>query len=719
MFRDFYLSSLKYILSDRNFARFFLLICFSFAPQWQASGASPAGGNPVRSVTPLASGWKFLRAEETNAVRPDFVCAAWMDVSVPHTWNVADGAGGSTNYFRGGCWYARTLPELKLEGRRAFLVFEGASIVTDVYLNGQPLGQHRGAFGAFSFELTSALKSGGSNELRVRVDNSWLPDVPPLGGDFTMFGGLYRPVKLLVTSDVCITPLDHASPGIFLSQRDVSRERATVDVTAKLSRRDQKDAPVVRVTLLDAEGKKVLSAETNGVWSGNDGQAKLTLDMASPHLWNGRKDPYLYAVQTELVRGKQVVDVVTQPLGLRFYRVDPQLGFVLNGEPYPLHGVARHQDREGKGWALSEQDQRDDLAMIKDIGANAVRLAHYPHSRYFYELCDRAGLVVWAEIPLINVVRNTDAFHENTKQQLVEMIRQHGNHPSIVVWGLFNELYHQGPSDPCEDLVGKLQSLAKAEDPTRPTVAASNQRIRKNLNSIPDWLAINSYPGWYGNGKPSDMAGVVHSWQTNNARPVIAVSEYGAGGSLQQHEEWPPQKPSAEGGWHPEEYQAWCHEQQYQALASCPGVWATFVWNMFDFASAGRSEGDTLGRNDKGLVAYDHQSPKDAYYFYKANWNPEPMVHIVSSRFTSRDQTNTTVRVYSNCQQVELKVNGKSLGSLAPNQFKIAAWTSVVLAGGENRIEVVGRSPSGTVKDACVWQLLPAKDGKPRTASRH
>jgi beta-galactosidase len=668
----------------------------------------------ARTVTSLASGWKFLWVDETNAIRPDFDCSTWGGVSVPHTWNVADGAGGSTNYFRGACWYARPLPELKLEGRRAFLVFEGASIVTDVYLNGQPLGQHRGAFGAFSFELTSALKSGGSNELRVRVDNSWLPDVPPLGGDFTMFGGLYRPVKLLVASDVCISPLDHASPGVYLSQREVSRDQAAVDVTAKLSRRDQKDAPMVRVTLLDADGKNVLSADTNCIWSGNDGQAKLTLDISRPHLWNGRKDPYLYSVQTEVVCNGQVVDAVTQPLGLRFYHVDPKLGFVLNGEPYPLHGVARHQDREGKGWALSQADHRSDVEMIMDVGATAVRLAHYPQSSYFYDLCDRAGLMVWAEIPLVNVVRNTDAFHQNAQQQLVELIRQHGNHPSIVVWGLFNELYHQGPSDPCEELVGKLQKLAKAEDSTRPTVAASNQRTRKKLNSIPDWLAFNSYPGWYGNGNPSDMSGVVHSWQTNNARPTIGVSEYGAGGSLQQHEEWPPRKPSADNNWHPEEYQAWCHEQQYQALLSSPGVWGTFAWNMFDFASAGRSEGDTLGRNDKGLVAYDHKTPKDAFYFYKANWNPEPMVHIVSSRFTPREQTNTNVRVYSNCDRVELFVNGVSHGQKVPNAIRVVAWDPILLERGENRIRVVGQRQDTAVEATCTWsgQLPKTAVGK-------
>lgn len=662
-----------------------------------------------RSCVELDAGWKFLHADETNAARADFDYAAWKEISVPHTWNAEDAAAGVTNYFRGACWYARTLPEIKTDGRRAFLIFDGASIVTDVYLNDHYLGQHRGAFGAFCFEITQAVKPGGPNELRVRVDNSRVQDVPPLSGDFVMFGGLYRPVKLLMTSEVCISPLDYASPGVYLSQRKVSRDNASVDVTAKLSRLTEKSpAADVRVTLFDTVGNKVVALETNCVWNGHDGEVKLPLNLRQPHLWHGRKDPYLYSVRTEVLQSGEVVDAVTQPLGLRFYRVDPKLGFILNGEPYPLHGVARHQDRADKGWALSEADHRSDVEMICDIGATAVRLAHYPQSPYFYGLCDRVGLVVWAEIPLVNSVRNTGAFYANTKQQLTELIRQEQNHPSIVVWGLFNELYHD-KTDPCEELVGELNTLAKQEDPTRLTTAASNQRTRKSLNNITDLLAFNSYPGWYGKDKPSDMAALVKSWQTNTARPTIAVSEYGAGGSLRQHEEWPPKKPVTSGAWHPEEYQALCHEQQYQALASAPGVWATFAWNMFDFASAKRDEGDAHGRNDKGLVAYDHKTAKDVYYFYKANWNPEPIVHIVSRRFTPREQTNTAVRVYSNCDQVELFVNGLSAGSQKPDRARVAIWNTVALAPGENQIQAVAKKASGEIKDACIWELSPAK----------
>lgn len=640
----------------------------------------------------------------------------WQPVNVPHTWNAVDGADGGkpqqASYRRGPAWYALDFPSPKLStGQRAFLRFGAASMVADVYLNGAHLGQHRGAFTAFAFEITKHLGASGTNELCVRVDNSWVADIAPLAGDFTVFGGLYRPVELLVMPAVCINPLDYASPGVTLAQKSVNRERAEVEASVSVSRPSANDANVeISLQLLDAQGALVASNRCRVNWNGTSGLATAPLNVIQPRLWQGIKDPYLYQVNVELMVGGRAVDRVTQSLGLRSVRMDPKLGFFLNDEPYPLRGVCRHQDREGKGWAVSEADEREDMAIIREMGANALRLAHYPHSYTFLDLCDRYGLLVWAEIPLVNKVRNTPAFHANAEQQLVEMIRQQRNHPSIVMWGLFNELYHQGPTDPCEELVARLQTVAKREDPTRLTTAASNQPMKKELNAIPDLIACNIYPGWYGPGGPAQMGPELSRWLAATGNRGLGVSEYGAGGSVEHHEQWPPRQPDPGGRWHPEEYQSLCHEKHYEHIMRNPSVWGSFVWNAFDFGSDDRAEGDRPGINDKGLVTYDRQMRKDAFYFYKANWNPEPMIHLTARRHSVRKTARTSVRVYSNCDSVDLYVNGDLMGSSVPDQFKIACWPEVTLSDGDNLIQVLGLKSQCLVRDECRWRVvLPAE----------
>lgn len=683
--------------------------------------AGSSGPHPRQEIR-LDSNWSFsFDAEKPSGLATSGDISSEV-VAIPHTWNAADGADGGTTktnwgFRRGPGSYSRQVVVTPDTDRRSFLVFEGASLVTDVYFNQVHLGQHRGAFGAFSFEVTKLLNASGTNELLVRVDNSFVTDVPPLQGDFTMFGGLYRPVRLLQTAGTCITPLDHASPGVALVQREVTNERASVEAVIKLSRLPGETGNVtVRGTILDAAGQELNSQTAPVAWVENGAEVSLPFDLPKPRLWHGRRDPYLHAAKFEVLVNDVVTDVVNQPLGLRSVRIDPERGFILNGEPYRLHGVCRHQDRAGKGWAVSEADHREDLGLILEMGANAVRLAHYPQSSYFYELCDRAGLIVWAEIPLVNVVRNTEAFHANAKQQLVEMIRQHRNHPSIVMWGLFNELYHQGPSDPCEDLVTDLQQLAKREDPTRITVAASNQRTRKKLNAITDHIAFNGYPGWYGNGGPAGMKETIDAWLTATGNRGIGVSEYGAGGSVQHQEEWPPRKAVHDGPWHPETYQALCHEQQYQAIARHPEVWGSFVWNMFDFGSDDRAEGDQEGINDKGLVTYDRKTRKEAFYFYRANWNPEPMVHLVGKRFAIRQQKEILVRAYSNCDTVELFVNGQSQGMRQPDAVRTVQWTAVGLLPGENKIELRATRGGRTLTDEAIWALARSKSGSSAAA---
>jgi len=674
------------------------------------AGLSAVAADSLRESVKLTSGWRFIPNDWPDALRAD--SSTWEGVELPHTWNAVDGVNGGLDanhrgYRRAPAWYALQLPALDLaHGRRVYLKFNGASVVADVYLNGGHLGQHRGAFGAFAFEITNRLNRTGADELRVRVDNGWVADVAPLAGDFTLFGGIYRPVELIVTPPVCINPLDHASPGVALIQKSVTRDRAEIEVRVAVSRpASGAQYATLRASLLDAAGKLVLREDRAVTWAGEAGTAQIPLVVDVPHLWNGVKDPYLYSVASELMVNGRVVDRVIQPLGLRFCRVDPQLGFFLNGAPYLLRGVGCHQDRAGKGWAVSEADERDDLAIIREMGANAVRLAHYPHSATFLDGCDRAGLLVWAEIPLVNKVRNTPEFYANAEQQLVELIRQQRNHPAVVMWGLFNELYHQGPSDPCEDLVARLQAVAKREDPTRLTTAASNQRDRKQINGTPDLIACNTYPGWYDDGGPG-MSSSVTSWLDATDHRGLGVSEYGAGASIFQHEDWPPAKPNPTGAWHPEEYQALCHEQQYRQLLQYTAVWGAFVWNAFDFASADRTEGDRHGINDKGLVTYDRQTRKDAFYFYKANWNPDPMVHLTSRRFAQRKNgRNLAIHAYSNCDRVELWINGESKGQIPPDDLKVAVWTAVDLSPGPNRVELLGFCGDLAVTDGCVWTV--------------
>lgn len=661
----------------------------------------------TRTDTVIDSGWHFAKsaADDQSGI------SDWEQVSVPHTWNAIDGAdgnpdggGGGDSYYRAACWYKRDMGYDKAwEGKRVFIRFEGACLVSDVYLNGAHLGQHRGAFGAFCYELTPYLLKDKANLLTVKVDNRYQPDVPPLSGDFTMFGGIYRPVHLIVTGKTCISPLDYASPGVYLTQTEVSRARAEVEVKAVLSNTDTtvKEA-VVSAVIRDAEGETVAASRKAVQFDGGAATALQTLTIDNPRLWQGRSDPYLYSAEVMLEVGGEIVDSVTQPLGLRFTSIHPEKGFMLNGRPCNIRGVNRHQDRQGMGWAITEKEHDEDHALIMEVGANGVRLAHYPQSGYFYGLCDQSGLMVWAEIPLVNRVKDTPEFNANVRQQLLEMIRQHYNHPSIVMWGLFNELYHRR-SDPCEPLVKELNQLAHLEDPTRFTVAAPNKFNRKALNRIPDHCAFNGYPGWYGGG-PDGMGSKIDTWYSALGEKGVAVSEYGAGASIKHHEELPPKRPTPRSSWHPEEWQSYLHERNYASIAERPYCWGSFVWNMFDFASDERNEGDHPGRNDKGLVTYDRKVKKDAFFFYKANWNKnDPLVYISSRRYVERREKETRIKVYSTAKEVELFINGKSRGVRPCDELCRAIWDKVALEEGTNTIEARAEINGTKVSDQCEW----------------
>ncbi|MDD5140834.1 MAG: glycoside hydrolase family 2 TIM barrel-domain containing protein [Verrucomicrobiales bacterium] len=658
-----------------------------------------------RADVELDSGWRFEQADPTNAEQVSFPDARWTTVSLPHNWGWEQAQRGET-YLRGPGWYRRELDLQPKAGRRYFLRFEAASTVADVYLNGKLLGGHRGGFGAFCFELTKDLSETGTNLLAVRVDNAPQPDIAPLSGDFSVYGGLYRPVHLIETGETCIAPTDHGSPGIAWLQTSVSPTQAVLDVTAQISNAAKKGRALTLVAkVLDADGNQIAGSEEKITpATGVTAPYFLRVVVPQPHLWNGRKDPYLYQAVVELRTADEAVDSVTQPVGLRYYRVDPDLGFFLNGQPYHLHGVNKHQDRPVKGWAVSDADLAEDVNLISEIGATVVRCAHYQHSDYFYSLCDKAGILVWAEIPQVNEINSSPEFEETSRNQLLDLIRQNINHPAIFTWSLFNEIGLVKTQDPHRELQD-LDNVAHGEDPTRPTIGATFTSEFPQMNKIPDLLGWNTYPGWYSSwGSKGDFGGWLDKHRHDSRHGGFCVSEYGAGANVAQHEQ-NPRQPKPTGQWHPEEWQALVHEEAWKQMKSRPFVWGTFVWNMFDFVVSTRHEGGVAGLNDKGLVTYDRQTRKDAFYFYKANWSEDPTLHITDQRFIERTNAVTDVKIYSNAGEVKLFLNAASQGSRTNDGNTVFIWKDVQLKPGENTVEARAQIHGTNVSDRCLWNL--------------
>lgn len=630
-------------------------------------------------------------------------------VDLPHTWNAQDALSGKIDYKRGIGNYEKNLfirPEWK--GKRLFIRFEGVNNIADVFINRRHIGEHRGGYGAFIFEITGKVEYGKENSILVRVNNGEQLDIMPLVGDFNFYGGIYRDVHLLITDETCISPLDYASPGVRLIQDSVSHRYAKVRAIVDLSNGSSGNQEVeLNVRLLD--GQRVVKEGTKNVnLSGNEVmQQELTFEIDQPHLWNGRQDPFLYQAEVTLFRNGQMVDRVTQPLGLRFYRIDPDKGFFLNGKHLPLQGVCRHQDRSEVGNALRPQHHEEDVALMLEMGVNAVRLAHYPQATYFYDLMDKNGIIVWAEIPFVGPGGYNDkgfvdlpAFRANGKEQLKELIRQHYNHPSICVWGLFNELTELG-DNPVE-YIKELNVLARQEDTTRPTTSASNQM--GDLNFITDAIAWNRYDGWYG-GTPADLGKWLDRMHKDHPEICIAISEYGAGASI-YHQQDSLVKTVPTSWWHPENWQTYYHIENWKTISSRPYVWGSFVWNMFDFGAAHRTEGDRPGINDKGLVTFDRKVRKDAFYFYKANWNrEEPMLYLTGKRNTVRTQRLQTITAFTNLSGAELFVNGKSYGKAIPDSYAILEWKNVELEPGENEIKVVSTNKKLPLSDSFHCRL--------------
>ena len=582
--------------------------------------------------------WKFTK----NLGRPDAVTET---VELPHTWNALDGQDGGGDYFRGLCRYETTFD--RPAGERIFLEIGAANSVAHVYVNGVPCVQHKGGYSRFRAEITGLI-GDKNNRLAIDVDNSDRSDIYPQRADFTFYGGLYRDVYLVSAPHSHFDLMHHGDEGAYARSEPFGDDGSfLLHMEARIT--DPTDDLFVQFALEDDLGRCVGEACTP---AGRRVSGKILV--RAPHLWHGVDDPYLYSVCVRLLRGNDVIDEVSFCHGFRTYAVDPQQGFILNGQPYPLRGVCRHQDRLGKGNALEGSDAWEDVTIIREVGANTVRLAHYQQAQEMYLACDQAGLIVWAEIPFITLMSPDPKSHDDCRRQLTELILQNRNHPSIICWGIANEITFGGVKPELQDRLEDLNRLAKTLDPHRLTTIAQVTMLEKDspLNFITDILSYNHYFGWYF-GSLEDNERWLDEFHAAYPDRPIGLSEYGCEGVLRWHSATPMAKDYSE------EYQALYHEHMAKIIDERPWLWATHLWNMFDFGCDARDEGGVKGRNNKGLVTFDRKTCKDAFYLYKAYWSDEPFVHLCGRRFARRTGDVARIKVYSNAESVTLIVNGK------------------------------------------------------------
>ena len=624
----------------------------------------------MRTIYSLNPSWAF--SKEAGQV-PASLPMDWEQVNLPHTWNAQDGMDGGNDYHRGTCYYAKSLKRADLpQADKYFLEFRGANSSADVYVDGKHLAHHDGGYSTWRVDVTEELKA--ESLLVVAVDNAPNDRVYPQMADFTFYGGLYRDVNIICVPESYFDLEYYGGPGIRVTPV-VQGKNASVGIDVWV--KNKKDSQSFVYTIKDREGNEVFREET--------GDTASVAEIENVHLWNGRKDPYLYTAKVELTENGEVIDAVSARFGCRFFEIDPENGFILNGEEYPLRGVSRHQDRWGIGNALLPQHHEEDIELICEVGATTIRLAHYQHDQYFYDLCDEKGLVIWAEIPYIS--KHMPTGRENTISQMTELVTQNYNHPSIVVWGLSNEI-GIGGSD--EDLLENhriLNDLCHEMDKTRLTTVAAVSMCKMDdpYLQIPDVVSHNHYFGWYG-GDTSMNGPWFDKFHETHPNLPIGCSEYGCE-ALNWHTSEPRQ------GDYTEEYQAYYHEELIKQLFTRKFMWATHVWNMFDFGADARSEGGENGQNHKGLVTMDRKYKKDSFYAYKAWLSDEPFVHITSKRYTDRVEEVAKVTVYSNQPEVELFANGVSLGKkTADDHFfrfdvKNEGETKLLAVAGECRDE--------------------------------
>ncbi len=644
----------------------------------------------------INTGWQFLQEDCKREELPNKIFAP---INLPHTWNNIDGVSGGNNYYRGLCWYTRTVDldmQKVQENKRIFLDFEGVNSVCDVYVHGTHMGRHEGGYSGFRFDITHVAQP--QTTIEVAVDNRHIEEVYPLFADFTFYGGIYRDVHIIYTEDICIEKMDLASPGVYISQNKVTGQKASVEVLVKARSYREENIPVIcQVAWLDAAGNQVLKESQTRAIAGTQSAGgyhnfifKQTI--ANPTLWQGVENPYLYTCVVTLEVDGRIIDTEKIAVGLRSYEFDEEKGFFLNGKRVKLNGVSRHQDRAGVGNALTKEHQLEDMKLIKEMGANSIRLAHYQHSQYFYDLCDQEGMIVWAEIPYISKTSDTDPTASNAISQMRELIRQSYNHASIVLWGVQNEIGIMQEKRTMEEIVRQIHDVAKEEDSTRPTTQAQVMMTPEDDPShyVTDTVAWNKYYGWY-IGQVEDFADFIESFRSKNPNKAFGISEYGAEGILKLHSDNPQVKDYSE------EYHALYHEKALKIFNQYDYVWGTYVWNMFDFGSDMRDEGGVQGMNNKGLVTFDRTIKKDAYFWYQSMWSTTPMVHITSKRFVERHTDTITVKVYSNQPEVLLTHNGNSVP--LTQQDGTIFYFDITLQPGDNHVQAT----AGNLTDETTW----------------
>lgn len=638
----------------------------------------------MRNVINLNQDWKFI---QQDAGLPESLPADWQTVQLPHSWNAIDGQDGNGSYDRGKYWYAKTFetPKQPLPGGKVFVEILAAGQQATVYVNGTEVTYHEGGYSTFRADITSLCKEEGENLLVVACSNEYKDSVYPQSADFTFYGGLYRGVNLISVPEAHFDLEYYGGPGIQVTPKPCDCGGATFEIVTYVKNTDENFT--VLYSVLDAEGKEVASgcrpADSTGI----------TLYVPDAKKWD-IDSPYLYTVKAALQRRNETYDEISTRAGVRSFSCDPQKGFIINGKETPLRGVSRHQDILYKGNALTKEDHYRDAELIKELGANTIRLAHYQHNQYFYDACDELGFIVWAEIPFISVFNKDPEAHQNCISQLKELIIQNYNHPSICFWGISNEILIGGISEKLVENHKELNALAKELDPTRLTTIAhvSMTPVESPMHHITDVESYNHYFGWYG-GKMEDNGPWLDNFHKVHPDICLGLSEYGCEGIITYHGPNPACKDYSE------EYQALYHEHMAKVLDERPWIWSSHVWNMFDFGCAARNEGGVAGRNNKGLMTIDRKTKKDSYYIYKAYWNKEPMVHLCGKRYAQRAGETTQIRVYSNLPTVTLYLNGEKVGEQTAEKVFVF---EVALADGFNTIV----AEAGDLKDTMTLEKV-------------
>ena len=638
----------------------------------------------MRKETILTHNWYFTKAQQKEI--PTYADKAWKKVTLPHTWNAKDGQDGGADYHRGACWYLKELNVYDIRiGREYAIEFGAAGYDAIVYLNGMEVTRHKGGYSKFRANLTPFLKKG-KNTLVVKVSNEACDTIYPQMADFTFYGGLHRPAKFIEL------PETHFDEGCWCASgvrvwSDV-KENGDALLHLKCKIKNPYHADTVRYTVQNQNGAHIAELYTDAK------HGEITLPLQKVHLWQGILDPYLYTVTAELIRHNEILDHVQIKHGFRTFRVDPEKGFFLNGKLTPLRGVSRHQDKLGIGNALAEEDHMTDATLIREIGANTVRLAHYQQSEEFYALCDAYGFIVWAEIPFISKMLPTAEAHENALTQMNELIEQNFNHSSICFWGISNEITIGGDAEKLTENLKTLDKLVHDLDPTRLSTMAqvSMLPMESEQNHITDIVAYNHYFGWYG-GTLTDNEIWLDQFHAKYPKRALGLSEYGCEGILTYHGDAPKM------GDYSEEYQALYHEHMVKILHERPWLWGSYVWNMFDFGCDTRNEGGVMGRNNKGLVTFDRKIKKDAFYLYKAYWTAEPMVHICGKRYAKRKGDTITVKAYSNMPTLILSVNGMEIDKKSANH--IFVFENIPIVKGTHTITV----SAGELSDMAIFEI--------------